>query len=56
MNNLYGVAQSKELPEKEFYWLSEDEIDQLDIMSVTDDSETGFILEVDLDYPSVLHE
>ena len=28
MNNLYGVAQSKELPEKEFYWLSEDEIDQ----------------------------
>ena len=56
MNNLYGVAQSKELPEKEFYWLSEDEIDQLDIMSIADDSDTGFILEVDLDYPSILHE
>ena len=56
MNNLYGVAQSKELPEKEFYWLSEDEINQLDIMTIADDSDTGFILEVDLDYPSILHE
>ena len=56
MNNLYGAAQSKVLPEKEFYWLNEDEIDQLDTMNIADDSDTGFILEVDLDYPSCLHE
>ena len=36
--------------------MSECEIDQFDIMSIADDSDTGFILEVDLDYPSVLHE
>ena len=56
MNNLYGAAQSKPLAEKEFYWLNENEIEQLDIMNIADDSDTGFILEVDLDYPSCLHE
>ena len=56
MNNLYGCAQSEALPEKDFYWLNEDEIEQLDIMNLPDDSETGLILEVDLEYPSYLHE
>ena len=56
MNNLYGCAQSEALPEKDVYWLNEDEIEQLDIMSLPDDSETGLILEEDLEYPSYLHE
>ena len=48
MHNLYGAAQSKVLPEKEFYWLNEDEIDQLDFMNIADDSDTGYILELRL--------
>ena len=56
MNNLYSSAMSVALPEKDFYWWNEDEIDQLDVMNIPDDSDTGIILEVDLDYPVSLIE
>ena len=56
MNKLYSSAMSVSLPEKDFYWLNENEIDQLDVMNIPDDSDTCFILEVDLDYPASLHE
>ena len=56
MNNLYSSAMSVPLPEKDFYWFNENEIDQLDVMNIPDDSDTGLILEVDLDYPHSLHE
>ena len=53
MNNLYGGAQSEALPEKDFNWLNEDEIDQLDILNMPDDSDKDLILEVDIDYLAV---
>ena len=56
MNSLYSSAMSVPLPEKDFYWFNENEIDQLDVMNIPDDSDTGLILEVDLDYPHSLHE
>ena len=54
-NNLYGLALSMPLPISNFKFLSEQEIEQLDIMNVPRDGDTGFFLEVDLDYPKCLH-
>jgi len=43
------------LPISDFRFMSVDEIRHLDIDAVNDDSSTGYILEVDLKYPSKLH-
>ncbi|XP_075225352.1 uncharacterized protein LOC142333778 [Lycorma delicatula] len=55
-NNLYGTAMVEPLPHANFRWLSTEEIDNLDINSVCDRSEKGYILEVDLEYPQELHD
>ena len=54
-NNLYGLALSRPLPISDFKFLSEEEIEQLEILSVPQDGDTGNFLEVDLDYPEYLH-
>ena len=54
-NNLYGLSLSMPLPISDFKFLSEEEIEQLDIMNVPRDGDTGFFSEVDLDYPQYLH-
>ena len=53
-NNLHGWAMSKYLPYEEFRCVKN--IDGFDVMSVNEKSDTGYILEVDLEYPDVLHE
>jgi hypothetical protein len=55
-NNLYGWAMSQPLPTGEFDWLTDQEIAELDITDVADDNEQGYVLEVDLHYPSELHD
>ena len=54
-SNLYGWAMSQSLPTGEFDWLTDQEIAELDITDVADDNEEGYILEVDLQYPTELH-
>ncbi|XP_069109117.1 uncharacterized protein [Argopecten irradians] len=56
MNNLYGTSMSEVLPEKDFAWLTPEQIDQLDICNIDDNSEMGYILEIDLEYPTSLHD
>ena len=53
-NNLYGWAMSEYLPYGEFRWVKN--VDGFDVMSINEKSDTGYILEVDLDYPDKLHE
>jgi len=36
--------------------MTDDEIRNLDIMNIPDDNPTGYILEVDLEYPHNLHK
>ena len=57
-NNLYGWAMSQPLPVNNFGWLSSQEVEELaqNPMSLSEDGEEGYILEVDLEYPVELHE
>jgi hypothetical protein len=54
-NNLYGWAMSQYLPVDTFRFLSEEEINDIDFTKVRDDSNTGYVIECDLEYPSHLH-
>jgi len=56
MNNLYGTAMVDSLPERDFEWLTEEQIATLDVTKIADDSDTGYILEVDLEYTKHLHD
>jgi len=51
-NALYSWAMSQMLPHKTFKWVSTD----IDILNVPVDGNIGYILEVDLEYPSELHD
>jgi len=55
-NNLYGWAMIQKLPHSNFRWLTKKEIGMFDVSTVPDDGDTGYILEVDLDYPPELHD
>lgn len=54
--NLYGHSMSQLLPAGGFAWLTEDEIQNFDVMQIGRDSPQGFILEVDVRYPQGLHD
>ena len=54
MNNLYGWAMSEYLPYGGFKWLKN--VDEFDVMSISEKSPIGYFLEVDLEYPDELHE
>lgn len=53
--NLYGYAMMKKMPVSEFRFLRAEEIEKLDVLSISDDADFGYILEVDLYYPDHLH-
>ncbi|KAJ4445518.1 hypothetical protein ANN_12198 [Periplaneta americana] len=55
-NNLYGFAMSQKLPYGGFAWLTDEEIRHFDLQAVNDDSEIGYVLEVDIEYPNHLFE
>ena len=54
MNNLYGWAMSEYLPYEVFEWLKN--VDEFDVISISEKSPIGYFLEVDLEYPDELHE
>lgn len=55
-NNLYGWSMSQSLPTHGFRWLSDEDINAFNVQNVAENSEEGFILSVDLDYPAELHD
>ena len=55
-DNLYGHAMSQPLPMGGFRWLNGNEINDFDVQNVSDNSEKGYILQVDLEYPKELHD
>ena len=55
-NNLYGWAMSQHLPTGNFKWMSDKEINRIDLRKYKADGKKGLILEVDLEYPQELHD
>ena len=55
-NNLYGWAMSQYLPTGGFRWMTEKQIDKIDLAKYKEDSKKGLILEVDLEYNERLHD
>ena len=53
-NNLYGWAISQYLPTGGFKWMTEKQIDKLNLAKYTIDITKGLILELDLEYPEKL--
>ncbi|KAL4130605.1 hypothetical protein QTP88_008026 [Uroleucon formosanum] len=51
--NLYAKLMLTELPFKDFEWVDDLNID---VTNIANDSEVGYILEVDIDYPKHLHK
>jgi len=54
-NNLYGWAMSQFLRTGNFRWMTEKQIDKIDLAKYKENSNKGLILEVDLEYPEELH-
>ena len=52
-NNLYGWAMSQPLPTREFKWV---DVKPDDVGKLSNSSEKGYILEVDVCYPRELHD
>lgn len=58
-NNLYGSSMVSSLPYADFNWISEQELRQFTvekILNLGDDSDMGYVFEVDLSYPKSLHD
>ena len=55
-NNLYGRVIIQYLLYGGFKWLRKEEIDDFDLNLVKENSLPGYILKVDLEYPSELHD
>ena len=56
-NNLYVWAMSEPLPVNGFDWVEDlSKIDEDFIKKYNEDSDKGYILEVDVEYPKTLHD
>jgi len=57
-NNLYGHALCELLPTSDFKWLSDEECEDIcrDLHMLNLTSNEGYLLEVDLTYPSTIHD
>lgn len=53
-NNMYAWALSQSLPFANFKWL--ENVENFNVFEISDESEKGYILEVDLEYPKNLHD
>lgn len=54
-NNLYGHAQMGKLPYSNYKWVPEYKLSTFNVSKIDLNSDIGYILEVDLEYPSNLH-
>ena len=54
-NNLYGYAMMKKFPISEFEFMPQSNINNFNVMDITDEDDYGYILEVDLIYPNCIH-
>jgi hypothetical protein len=53
MNNLYSHAMNQLLSEKDFQWLSENEVKNFDPLKINPSGTKGYFVECDLDYSDI---
>lgn len=51
-NNLYEFAIARSLPKSYFHWAN---TDRVNLLTVSEQSDTGYIAEVDIEIPDHLH-
>ena len=56
MNNLYGHAMSQQLPYSNLKWIKDINKIEQKLIRLKNNSSTGYVLEVDLEYPQKLHD
>ena len=56
VNNLYGWAMSQYLPNGNFKWMTDKEIEEINLGKYKANDKKGLIPEVDLEYPQELHD
>ena len=56
MNNLYGHAMSQYLPYSNFKWVKDSNKTEQKLRRIKNNSPTGYVFEVDLEYPQILHD
>ena len=56
MNNLYGCAMRQYLPISNFEWVKNIHKIEQKLMNIKHNCSTGYVLEVDLEYPQELHD
>lgn len=56
MTNLYGKAMMQPLPVGDYKFLEGEELANFNVRGMRDDDDYGCILEVDLEYPEMLHQ
>ena len=56
MSNLYGCAMNQYLPISNFKWVKNIAKIEQKLMNIKNNSSTGYVLEVDLEYPQKLHD
>ena len=54
-NNLYGAAMTEPLPVGKFRFLADDQLRAFQLDQVAADSDTGYIVQCDIEYPEALH-
>lgn len=54
INNLYGAAKCQPLPIGEFQWIEDRDIYNETFLTIPENNDYGYILEVDLHYPQKL--
>lgn len=55
-NNLYGMSLSLPLPINGFRWCDINILEDIDWINIDENSDKGYIIECDLNYPKELHE
>ena len=56
INNLYGCSMRQYCSVDKFYWVKNNHKIEQRLMYIKNNSSTGYVLEVDLEYPQELHD
>lgn len=56
VNSMYGSVMLEKLPIRNYQFLKKKKVKNFDVMKIPDDSNIGYMLECDLEYPENLHD